>query len=150
MIEWELKGYWLTTYLKSMMDCWRIEKGKNEFWEKGKKWKRNRKAHQDRGIWELKSSQWLGVAKLLILQSWEVKLYEKCISKKGSDHSQWFFLKSTLLFLLNLIKLFTLFYNIVLKGRELGWSHCCWQQWASPGAPGIMRIWKRTVTMARC
>ena len=31
MIEWELKGYWLTTYLKSMMDCWRIEKGKNEF-----------------------------------------------------------------------------------------------------------------------
>ena len=35
--------------------------------------------------------------------------------KRGSDHSQWFFLKSILLFLLNLIELFTLFYNIVLK-----------------------------------
>ena len=37
MIEWVLKGYWLTTYMRSMLDCWRIEKGKNEFWEKGKK-----------------------------------------------------------------------------------------------------------------
>ena len=37
MIEWVLKGYWLTIYMRSILDCWRIEKGKNKFWEKGKK-----------------------------------------------------------------------------------------------------------------
>ena len=58
---WVLWGHWLITYMKSMLDCHVIEIEKR----KGNR-KRSKRAYQDRGTWELKSSQWSGVAKLLI------------------------------------------------------------------------------------
>ena len=60
--DWVLRGYWLITYMKSMLDCHEIEN-----WERERDKKRNRRAYQDRGIWKLKSYQWLRATKILIL-----------------------------------------------------------------------------------
>ena len=86
---------------------------------------KRRRAYLGWGPWELKSSQWLGVAKLLILQSWKARFYEKLpksILLKWSGHSYWFFNQENIKSLLN----FKMNYLLAISNCfELGgWLDC--------------------------